>query len=156
MLAQPPTDTGTLDRIWKIFGSPSDPMPALEERAKELLPGVDLILWEGDAATFEFSYVSPVAAKVLGHLPERWTSEPTFWADTVVHAEDRSDAIAFCAVATGQGRDHDFLYRAVRPDGSVAWLHDVVQVIKGARGVAVKLRGIMLDVTDQIQAEPKA
>lgn len=151
MLAQPPTDAGTLEKIWSIFGSPAEPMSMLEKRAREIMPGTDLILWEGDAATFEFSYVSPHAEKLLGHPATRWTTEPTFWADTVVHPEDRNDAIAFCALATGQSRDHDFVYRGVRPDGGVVWLHDVVQVIVGPKGIPVRLRGIMLDVTDQVE-----
>lgn len=131
-----------------VFGRPSDPVELVERRAAELLPGRRVIVWEGDPQTFHFSYVSQSAEAVLGYSPGRWVSEPDFWARTVVHPEDRSEAVAYCALATGQGRDHDFRYRAVAADGRVVALYDVVHVIKGPRGVALVLRGVMIDLGD--------
>jgi PAS domain-containing protein len=150
MPSQPTTRSDVLERAWSVFGSPDDSMEELEARADRLLADVPLIVWQGDAATFEFSHVSASAETLLGHPVSRWTLEPTFWAETVVHPDDRADAIAFCAVATGQCRDHDFLYRAVAADGSIVWLHDIVRVIVGPRGVPTALRGIMLDVTADV------
>lgn len=134
-------------RLEAAFGSALDPMPDVESRAQELLPDYDVIVWEGDAATFHFGYVGRASEKLLGYPAERWTTEPTFWAETVVHPEDRDDAVAYCALCTGKGEDHDFEYRAVAADGRLVVLHDVVKVIKGELGVATRLRGIMLDVT---------
>lgn len=145
------TDPQLKDRIRRAFGVAHDPMEAVTRRAEELLPGRDFIVWEGDAETFQFSYVSDSAADILGYPLNRWTNEPTFWADTVVHPEDRNEAIAFCALATGKCRDHDFVYRAVAEDGRTVVLHDVVKVILGPKGIARKLRGIMLDVTEDLE-----
>jgi hypothetical protein len=66
----------------------------------------------------------------------------------VVHPGDASDAVAYCALATAQGRDHDFQYRARTADGHTVLLHDVVHVIKGHLGVASKLRGIMVPLEE--------
>ena len=126
-----------------IFGTETDPVERVEARAREHLPGADLIVWEGDAATFRFSYVGGDAERILGFPAARWR-EPGFWTETVVHPEDRDGAVAFCALATGQGRDHDFRYRALTADGAVVWLHDLVTVLRGPRGVAERLRGIMV------------
>jgi PAS domain-containing protein len=134
------------EKVARIFGADDDPMPLVEHRATQLLPTLRPIVWEGDAQTFQFSFVGGAAEEILGHPAIRWTSEPTFWADVVVHPEDRNDAIAFCAVATGKGADHDFQYRAQCADGSTLLLHDIVKVIKGPRGVAERLRGIMFTV----------
>jgi PAS domain S-box-containing protein len=128
---------------------PSDTMPLLEQRAEELL-GDRAIVWEGDAATFQFSYIGRAAEVLLGYPASRWTTEPAFWAETVVHPEDRDDAVAYCALATGQARDHDFVYRAIAADGRVVWLHDMVKVLRGLRGVPERLRGIMIDVTESV------
>jgi PAS domain-containing protein len=136
------------EKVTRIFGADDDPMLLVEHRARQLLPEHRPIVWEGDAQTFEFSFVGGAAEEVLGHPAARWTSEPTFWADTVVHPDDRNDAIAFCAVATGKGADHDFQYRAVCADGRVVRLHDIVKVVKGPRGVAERLRGIMIEVPE--------
>ncbi len=133
-------------RVCQALGSDSDTMESVVTRAEQLLPGRRFIVWEGDALTFHFSYVSDSAEEILGYPVSRWTTEPTFWADTVVHTDDRNDAIAFCALATGRCRDHDFVYRAIAADGQTVWLHDVVKVFVGSRDVARTLRGLMLVV----------
>jgi PAS domain-containing protein len=143
----------TTHRMSQVFGSSTDPIESVEGRAEQLLEGQRAIVWEGDAATFQFSFVGKAAEALLGYPRRRWTEEPTFWADTVVHPDDRDEAIAFCALATGKGQDHDFIYRARAADARVVWLHDVVKVIRGSRGVPERLRGIMVDVTDQMTAK---
>jgi PAS domain-containing protein len=135
-------------RLAAVFGRPADPVALVERRVAELLPGRRVIVWEGDPQTFHFSHVSASAEAVLGYPPGRWVSEQDFWARSVVHPDDRLDAVAYCALATGQGRDHDFRYRAVAADGRVVVMHDVVHVVKGPRGVASVLRGVMIDLTD--------
>lgn len=135
-------------RLAAVFGRPEDAIALVERRAALLMPDYRLIVWEGNPQTFHFSYVSPAAETILGYPAARWVSDPHFWAGTVVHPEDRSEAVAYCALATGQGRDHDFRYRAQAADGRVVLLHDVVHVIKGPRGVAVLLRGVMIDITE--------
>jgi PAS domain-containing protein len=142
------TDVTFAQKISRIFGSDQDPMPAVERRALDLLPEFRPIVWEGDAQTFQFHYVGGAAEAILGHPSSRWVEEPTFWTDTVVHPEDRNDAIAYCAMATGNGRDHDFQYRARSADGRVVLLHDIVKVVKGKRGVAERLRGIMIEIPE--------
>ncbi len=112
------------------------------------------VVWEGDPSTFQFLYVSPCAEEILGYPARAWLEEPAFWAETVVHPEDRRDAIAYCALATGKGRDHDFVYRAVKANGGVVWLHDVVKVFLGPKGVPRRLRGLMFAVADKSKVAP--
>jgi PAS domain-containing protein len=133
------------EKVRTAFGNGSEPIAAVARRAEALFGDVPIIVWEGDAQTFEFSFVSVAAEKVLGHPKERWTGEATFWADHVVHPEDRDDAIAYCALATGKGRDHAFEYRARAADGRTVTLVDYVQVVIGKRGLAERLRGIMIE-----------
>lgn len=135
------------DVFAEVFGADSEPIEAVAQRSAVLLPGRDVVVWEGDPATFEFTFVSPAAERVFGHPASAW-SRSGFWAESILHAEDRNDAIAFCALATGQGRDHEFEYRARRADGELRWIYDVVKVVKGPKRVPIRLRGLMLDVTD--------
>ena len=128
----------------RIFGSGDDPIEEVDRRARLELPGRNAIVWEGDPATFAFRYVSETAEAVLGHAVESWLSAPAFWAESVVHPDDRGDAVAYCALATGQCRDHDFVYRALARDGRVVRLHDVVRVYIGPKGVADRIRGVMI------------
>ena len=140
------------DAFTEVFGADSDPIEAVAARAARLLPDRDVVVWEGDAATFEFTYVSASAESVFGHPPSAWL-KAGFWADAVLHDEDRGEAIAYCALATGQGRDHQFEYRGRRADGATRWIYDVVKVVKGPKGVATRLRGVMLDITELKRSE---
>lgn len=135
--------------VRSIFGAPSDRIESVSDRAARLLPGKNAIVWEGDPTTFQFSFVSPSAEAILGHAVARWTNEKTFWADTVVHPDDRDDAIAYCALATAKAKDHAFEYRAVTKDGRVVWLLDFVSVLVGPKGIPARLRGLMVEVAKE-------
>lgn len=132
-----------------VFGSADDPMSLLNERARRVLEPYPTMVWEADASTFVFRFVSRSAERLLGYPESRWTTEPTFWADVLVHPDDRDHALAYHALASGQGTDHDFIYRARRAGGSTAWLHAFVRVVPGHYGLPSTLRGVTIDVTDE-------
>src|SRR5690606_6650397 len=77
---------------------------------------------------------------------EDWTRRAGFWAE-IIHPEDQDEALANCALCAGRGRGHNFAYRAVDADGEVHHLFNVVRAVRGPRGMAVALRGILFDVT---------
>jgi len=120
-------------------------------RFRDLVNSVDGIVWEADAATFQFSFVSDRAERILGYPRERWLSEPTFWKDHV-HPDDRDGAVPFCEGTTAEKRDRDFEYRMFAADGRVVWLRDLVTVVvEGGR--VTRLRGVMVDITARKHAE---
>ncbi|MGH7981598.1 MAG: PAS domain-containing protein, partial [Candidatus Udaeobacter sp.] len=116
-----------------------------------LVNSIDGIVWEADAQTFAFSFVSPQAERMLGYPLARWTSEPTFWKDHI-HPDDREWATDFCITATRAKQPHDFEYRMVAADGRIVWLHDVVTVVV-ENDQPVRLRGLMLDISERKQGE---
>ena len=123
-----------------------------KRRYRGLVDQLDAIFWEADAISFEFTYVSPRAEAILGYPMERWLHEPGFWV-TILHPEDRDWVVERCQVATSEGRDNDFEYRALAADGRVVWLRDMVYVQKDEAGRARLLRGVMLDITAQKRIE---
>jgi PAS domain S-box-containing protein len=122
-----------------------------QRQYEQLVNTIDGIVWEGDAQTFEFSFVSEQAERMLGYPVERWTNEPTFWRDHI-HPEDRERAVKYCALSTAQLKDHVFEYRMITSDGQVIWLRDRVTVLV-ENGRPVKLRGIMVDITENKKYE---
>ena len=88
-------DPGFAQVLRRVFGSPTDSIEEVDRRAQSMLREKQAIVWEGDAATFQFSYVGQAAEAVLGHPRSHWIDQPTFWADVVVHPEDRDEAVAF-------------------------------------------------------------
>ncbi len=116
-----------------------------------LVNSLDGIVWEADAQTFAFNFVSPQAERMLGYPLTHWTTEPTFWKDHI-HPDDQEWATSFCINATRAKRPHDFEYRMLAADGRIVWLHDVVTVVV-ENDQPVRLRGVMLDITERKRAE---
>ncbi|HEY4046942.1 MAG TPA: PAS domain-containing protein [Acidobacteriaceae bacterium] len=124
---------------------------AAQQRFRDLVNSVEGIVWEADVPSFQFSFISKQAERVLGYPVERWLSEPTFWMDHL-HPEDREWALEFCQSATAEKRDHDFEYRMVAADGSVVLLRDLVTVVV-ENDRPTRLRGVMVDIGKRKQAE---
>ena len=61
----------------------------LKESYLALINNVDGIVWEADAKTLEFSFISNKAERLLGYPKEMWTEQPTFWADHI-HKDDKA------------------------------------------------------------------
>lgn len=119
----------------------------LHENYVSLVNSVEGIVWEADANTFSFSYISSKAEKILGYPVEQWINEPTFWKDHL-YDEDRTWAVEFCMNAVRKGLSHDFEYRMIAKDNRIVWMHDIVSVVV-ENGNAVLLRGIMVDITER-------
>ena len=121
-----------------------------DRRYHDLIASVDGIVWEVDLRTFQFTFVSQQAERLLGYSLPQWYT-PGFWVDHL-HPDDRAWAPEFCLRAARERRDHNFEYRMLAADGRTVWLHDIVNVIIEG-GEAVMLRGIMVDITDRKRAE---
>lgn len=122
-----------------------------QERYYALMNSVDGIVWEADAQSFAFSFVSEQAERILGYPVERWIHEPDFWEQHILE-EDRSHAVNYCLTATAEGKSHQFEYRMIAADGKILWLRDIVAVIMEDQK-PVRLSGIMVDITEQKKME---
>lgn len=116
----------------------------------KLVNSLDGIVWEANGETFQFTFVSPQAEKILGYPIQEWL-KPNFWRDHT-HPDDADWCSAYCLDCTRGHEDHEFEYRMIAADGSVVWLHDIVSV-KIEPGGSRYLRGIMFDITQRKQAE---
>ncbi|MES2418020.1 MAG: PAS domain-containing protein [Bacteroidota bacterium] len=122
-----------------------------QHRIESLINTVDGIVWEGNSDDFEFTFISKKVEDILGYSVRQWMSRPNFWEEHL-HPEDRNWVLEYCTTATKIGKQHDFEYRMIAKDNSIVWLRDIVSVIK-EKGVPVKLRGIMIDITNSKEAE---
>jgi PAS domain S-box-containing protein len=123
----------------------------LTRRYQDLVQSLDAIVWECDAATWQYSFVSQRAESLLGYPIGRWLGDPEFWL-RLVHPDDREATAALCRAAIREDRDHQYDYRAVRADGRVVWLRDFVYVVREPVGAPRQLRGLTVDVTGHRQA----
>jgi PAS domain S-box-containing protein len=123
-----------------------------EQRYRDLIQGLDAIVWEADARALTFSFVSRRAETVLGYPVERWLREPDFWVRRM-HPDDREPAMQIYRDAIAQGRDHELEYRSIAADGREVWLRDIVHVVRDAEGRPVTLRGLTVDLTELKRSE---
>ncbi|HEU4391479.1 MAG TPA: PAS domain S-box protein, partial [Blastocatellia bacterium] len=123
-----------------------------EMRYHNLVHGLDAIVWEADAETFRFTFVSRRAEAILGYPIQRWLREPELWQG-IIHEEDRDRAVELLRTAAEEGLDHEFEYRVIAADGRIIWLHDKVYVVCDKQGRAQRLRGLMVDITERKRAE---
>ena len=123
---------------------------AAQRRFSDLVNSVEGIVWEADAQSFVFSFVSEKAERVLGYPVEQWLREPTFWKDHL-HPDDRAQAVQFYEEAKAKKCNLDFEFRMTAGDGRVVWLRDLVTVVENGRGT--QLRGVMIDITERRRAE---
>lgn len=120
-------------------------------RIESLINTIDGIVWESDPVTFDFTFISKKSEDILGYTAEEWLSSPSFWADHV-HPDDKNWVVDYCTVRTNNLEQHDFEYRMIAKNGNIVWLRDIVNVIV-EEGKAVLLRGIMIDITRNKQAQ---
>lgn len=118
---------------------------------QSLVESVNGILWEAEADTFKFNYISDKCREILGFEPKEWFSDPLFWSRNM-HPDDRNDAVSYCKKMTKKGLDHNFEYRMVSKSGEEVWIRDYVTVVS-EDGKPNILRGIMLDITELKVAE---
>jgi diguanylate cyclase (GGDEF)-like protein/PAS domain S-box-containing protein len=126
----------------------------LEQTKRNLIEGIDAIVWEADITTKQFTFVSPQALKMLGYPLERWIHEPNFWRDIIL-PEDRESVIGFCMQEIAAGRDHEIEYRVLAADGQTLWVHERVSVEPGNDGLAPLLRGLIVNISELKESEEK-
>jgi len=123
-----------------------------ELRQRELIESVQAIVWEAEISNWNFTFVSQAAEQILGYPVKDWLEKPNFWVN-LVHPDDREQAVSHCQIATAQGKDHEFEYRAIAADGRIVGLRDLVRVVKDETGKPLRLRGMMVDVTERMRSE---
>src|SRR5215204_4158063 len=120
-----------------------------QQRFRDLVNSIEGIVWEANTETFQFTFVSNQAVRVLGYPVKQWLGDPMFWNEHI-HPEDRETAVSLYVAATVEKRNQDFEYRMIAADGRLVWLRDLVSVDNDD---ASQLRGVMLDITARKQAE---
>jgi PAS domain S-box-containing protein len=123
----------------------------LMHRYKDLVDSIHGIVWEADAETAQFTFISRQAEAILGYPVEQWLSSPTFWVDHM-HPEDRRWVPQYCLEKVRQHRGHAFEYRMLAADGRIVWIRDLVSVLI-ENGQVTKLRGIFEDITERKRIE---
>ena len=121
------------------------------EQLLSLINGLGGIVWEAEPETFQFSFVSAEAERILGYPVRRLARRAGLLG--AAHPSRRRRAVrGVLPGATRRGEDHEFEYRMIAADGRVVWLRDIVTVRQTPDG-GRRLVGIALDITAEKQEE---
>lgn len=122
-----------------------------EERFRQLAENIDDIFWLSDLQHTKALYVSPAYERIWGRPLASLYASPSSWTEAL-HPEDRDRILAQRADDRPQAK-HEMTYRIVRPDGSLRWIHQREFPVKDANGKAVRVAGIVEDITERKLAE---
>jgi PAS domain S-box-containing protein len=108
-------------------------------------------VWDWDAR-FGHTYCSPGFGRLYG-VPF-WEFAPTMdaWLE-LIHPEDRARVHDGLIRALAVEQYHSDEYRVVWPDGSVHWLMGKGEIFRDARGTAIRMLGVNMDITERKRAE---
>ena len=90
--------------------------------------------------------------RIFGLNPQE--SEPSFTDhETHLHPDDWPLLNKAVTLASTEGTPFDIIFRIVRPDGEIRWMHSIGTTTKDEKGKVTKLFGTAQDITDRKQAE---
>ena len=111
------------------------------------LENLNGISWEYNIKKDSFVYVSANAEKILGYGRQEWTNFDS-WVG-MIHEEDRTQTVEFCANETLIGKNHSMEYRMLKKSGEIVWVFDMVTLVKDDEGKALSLFGMIIDITSK-------
>ncbi len=122
-----------------------------EERFRQLAENIHEVFWITDPSKSQMLYISPGYEKIWGRSCESVYQSPQTWLEAI-HPEDLS-RILEASVNKQTGGIYDEIYRIVRPDGSLRWIHDRAFPIRDAVGEVYRIVGTAEDITRQRELE---
>ncbi len=109
-----------------------------------------LVIFKLDASTMCFTEVHGSPEELIGFPAARWI-EPDFWPARI-HPDDRADALEFCFACTTDRREHELEYRVVHANGSVVWVHEIVEFDDSSPESTIAT-GYIMNITDRVAHE---
>jgi diguanylate cyclase (GGDEF)-like protein/PAS domain S-box-containing protein len=117
----------------------------------EELPGIVYMTEPGDSG--DWLYVSPQIQQMLGFTPKEWMEHPHPF-ETYLHPDDLQRVRE--EEDNAQEEEDEALttvYRLYTREGQLLWIRDQSRLVRDPSGKVMFLQGVMLDITDQKQAE---
>ena len=123
-----------------------------EEQFQQLANNIPQMCWITDASQRQVVYLSPAFEAITGHTAEEAKANSRLLVK-IVHPDDRRRIqVARKNAAIG---GYDEIFRLVRPDGSIRWMHDRAFPIRDAGGLVYRVAGIAEDITERKHAEER-
>jgi len=122
-----------------------------QQKFETLVNSIQGVVWEANPSSYEFSFVSEQAERLLGYPREQWIKDPGFWISHV-HPDDQLLAQSFRNKGLEGEKSTQFEYRMISSTGQAVWVREISTFVM--EGTAARaLRGVLFDITEHKHAE---
>lgn len=101
------------------------------------------------------TFVSPQAARILGHAPKEFLTDPELWR-TLRHPGDRAVVMAAERTADVTKSPFHAEYRMIDRGGRLHWFRDDAVIVEDSLTGGTFWQGVMFDITAEKEAEHQA
>ena len=143
-------------REWRLLQEREAALSALAENDRifrQLADNIRDLFWLYDWVEKRLLYISPAYEAVWGRPTSGLYENPGSWIDRV-HADDR-ERVRDMGTPDQPGKFYDMVYRIVRPDGAMRWIHDRRFAVFTEAGQLYRIAGVAEDVTEQQESAEK-
>ncbi len=120
---------------------------------RQLADNIRDLFWLYDWIDKKLLYVSPAYEAVWGRPTSGLYENPGSWIERV-HEDDR-ERVREMAIPDQPGKFYDMVYRIIRPDDSLRWIHDRRFAVFNEVGEFYRIVGVAEDVTEQQESAEK-
>jgi diguanylate cyclase (GGDEF)-like protein/PAS domain S-box-containing protein len=125
----------------------------LEARYRGLIDHLPAVLYiDGVALDAPMVDIGPGIESLLGTARDEWLHGVKRWRD-LIHPDDVERVVAASDTSVATGEPFRMEYRALHRDGHIVWIREDAVLISDADGEPLYWLGIMLDVTEQVDAQ---
>ncbi len=121
-----------------------------KQKLETLVNSIDGIVWEADARTSNFTFVSEQCEKILGYPQADWMTVKDLWSSKL-QAGDQW-ACDHRALRVASKVPYSYEYRMIAADGRTVWIRESAAVMLDSAGEPLLVRGVFYDITAQKRA----
>jgi len=125
-----------------------------ESRLYSTLNSLQDVVWSTSVDQYRLLYMNPMAEILYQRPIQEFFDKPTLWVECI-YPEDR-DFVAQESQSLMQTGSYEIDYRIVRPSGEVRWTHNRAWLIYDVNQTAIRIDGMISDITERKQAEVSA
>jgi PAS domain S-box-containing protein len=142
----------------ELVPRPADLSPAPGANAaryRSMVESAPAYFYLADPEDSSTLYRSPQAEAMLGYGMDEWSADPDLWVK-ILHPEDRDRVIAEFAAGAQGVAPFRCEYRLFTKSGTTRWVRDHASIIPDPSGPGMIVQGVVLDITDQKEAQQAA
>jgi PAS domain S-box-containing protein len=144
------------DGAWRIIESPAhkqayEALQLSEQRYALAQRAANIGSWDWNIVTGDLHWSDRVEP-LFGYAPGQFGATYAAFLKCV-HPDDRRHVVDSVNASVEQGGDYAIEHRIVWPDGTVRWVAETGDVIRDEQGKAIRMLGIVQDITERKDAE---